>query len=84
MLLSCLPCTHVRADAEALLASLDPDERAAVLAALSKKRRRAEKAARLEQAQVGVKTGSRQPALLEPSIKLSRVKAETHQCRAMH
>jgi hypothetical protein len=35
-----------------LLASLDPEERQAVLAALAKKKRKAEKEARLEQAQV--------------------------------
>jgi len=40
------------AEAEALLASLEPGERAAVLAALDKKRRRVVKAARLQQAQV--------------------------------
>jgi hypothetical protein len=49
--LLCLSATCI-AEAEALLASLDPAEREAVLAALAKKKRKAEKAARLEQAQV--------------------------------
>ena len=42
------------AEAEALLASLDPDERQAVLEALAKKRKKAEKAARLEAAEVSM------------------------------
>ncbi len=42
----------VPAEAEALLASLEPGERAAVLAALEKKRQRADRAARLAEAQV--------------------------------
>ncbi|KAF8058931.1 SERPINI1 [Scenedesmus sp. PABB004] len=52
-------------DAEALLASLDPGERAAVLAALEKKRRRAEAADRLAQAQELLRSAGIDPSALE-------------------
>eukprot|EP00878_Enallax_costatus_P002059 GHUV01002225.1.p1 GENE.GHUV01002225.1~~GHUV01002225.1.p1 ORF type:complete len:225 (+),score=123.85 GHUV01002225.1:2155-2829(+) len=71
-------------DAEALLASLEPEERAAVLAALTKKRKKAEKAAKLEQAQELLRSAGIDPGSLDTERKHKRHKKEKHRKHKKH